>query len=149
MFRWAALGLWYAAIIFTSSLASTPVTDQSLTDYLIAKGGHVFVYSVLGWIVADALTAPAAGIGLRGRIGLLVTVFAGAVLASLDEMRQSFVYGRTAMVADAVLDTCAVSGGALLQQWLLRRSGPAPRGKRTDEAGEERAPEDQHQELHR
>ena len=55
MTRWLAVGLWYAAIIFTSSLASAPTTDQPLIDYLINKGGHVFVYAVLGWLVADAL----------------------------------------------------------------------------------------------
>ena len=47
---------------------------------------------------------------------LTVTIVVGALLASLDETRQSFVYGRTAMVSDAMLDTVALSGGALLHR---------------------------------
>jgi VanZ family protein len=147
--RWLALGLWYAAIVFTSSLASAPVTDQSLTDFLIAKGGHVFVYGVLGWLASEALTSPAAGVGLGRRIAVAVTVLTGAVLASLDETRQVFVYGRTALVSDAILDTCAVSGGALLHQWLALGTGSPPRADEQPQAGQQRAAEDQHQELHR
>jgi VanZ family protein len=149
MLRWLALGLWYAAIVYTSSLASTPFTDQSLTDYLIAKGGHVFVYSVLGWLAVDALTSPAAGIGLGRRMGFAVAVLTGAALASLDETRQSFVYGRSALLSDAILDTCAVSGGALLHQWLALRVGSPPRADELPDVGQQRAAEDQHQDLHR
>ena len=92
MIRWLALGLWYAAILFTSSLTSTPESGQPLKDYLIAKSGHVFVYGVLGWIVSEALTAPGAGFGVGRRTALAITIVAGAVLAALDETRQSFVY---------------------------------------------------------
>jgi VanZ family protein len=149
VFRWLLLGLWYAAIVFTSSLASAPVTDQSLTDFLIAKGGHIFVYGILGWLASETLTSPAAGVGLRGRIGFAVTVLTGAVLASLDETRQAFVYGRSALVSDAILDTCAVSGGALLHHWLTLRTGAPPRADEQPEASQQRAAEDQHQDLHR
>lgn len=159
MVRWLALGLWYAAIIYTSSLTSAPVSGQPLSDFLIAKFGHVFVYSVLGWVAAEALTAPAAGLALRGRVARLTTIVLGMVLAALDETRQSFVYGRTGQLADVLLDTLAVSGGALLHHWLTghwltRRVGrplavpglpaepPAqPTERPGDEPGQERPPE--------
>jgi VanZ family protein len=147
--RWLALGLWYTAIVYTSSLASTPVSGQPLGDYLIAKTGHVFVYAVLGWIVSEALTSPQAGMSLTRRLALATTILVGAILASLDETRQSFVYGRTGLPVDALLDTVAVSGGALLHQRLTGRPAPAPLAEPVGELGQQRAVEDQHQELHR
>jgi VanZ family protein len=149
VYRWLALGLWYAAIVFTSSLASKPVTNQPLSDYLIAKSGHVAVYFVLGWITIEALTAPAAGLGLGRRLALIATVLAGIVLATLDETRQSIVYGRTGVPSDVVLDSLAVSGGALLHQWLHRTTVAPSLDQAPADLREQRAVEDQHQELHR
>jgi VanZ family protein len=147
--RWLAIGLWYAAIIFTSSLASAPTTDEPWIDFFVNKGGHVFVYAILGWLVAEALTAPAAGLAIERRLALIVTIVAGALLASLDETRQSFVYGRTAMLSDAILDTIAASGGALLHHWLTPAPGASALDEPTDEAGQQGAVEGEHQHLHR
>lgn len=149
MIRWLALGLWYTAIIFTSSLASTPVTNQALSDFLIAKVGHVFVYGLLGWIAVDALTSPAAGLALGRRPALLVTLALGVALAALDETRQSFVYGRSGVPSDVLLDTVAVSGGAMLHQWLHGAFGTPALAEAARQSGQQRAVEDQHQELHR
>jgi len=136
--RWLALGLWYAAIIYTSSLTATPQSGQPLRDFLTAKAGHVFVYGVLGWLAAEALTAPAAGLAFGARVALLTTIVLGMILASLDETRQTFVYGRTGQPADALLDTLALSGGALLHYWLVLR-GRVP-------AADADAPQDARQE---
>jgi VanZ family protein len=142
MVRWLLVGLWYAAIIFTSSLTSTPESGQPFRDYLTAKAGHVFVYSVLGWLAAEALTAPAAGLALGTRAALFTTVLLGAVLASLDETRQTFVYGRTGQIADVLLDTLALSGGALLHDRLMRRGrSPTTHQPPPEDAGEERPAE--------
>jgi VanZ family protein len=149
MIRWLALGLWYAAIIFTSSLTSTPESGQPFRDYLINKGGHIFVYSVLGWIVSEALTAPAAGFAIGRRIALLATILSGAVLASLDETRQSFVYGRTALPTDVLLDTLALSGGALLHHRLVARTAASALAEPSSDLGQQSAVEDEHQLLHR
>jgi VanZ family protein len=126
MFRWLALGLWYASILFTSSLASVPVTNQPLSDYLIAKSGHVVVYGVLGWIAMVAVTEPSAGLSLGRRTALITTVILGLILASMDETRQMFVYGRTSTLTDVVIDTLAMSGSALLHHALTRRAGSPP-----------------------
>jgi VanZ family protein len=149
VFRWLALGLWYAAILFTSSLAATPVTNQAWSDYLIAKGGHVFVYSLLGWLASEALTAPAAGLALGRRLALATTLLLGIVLAALDETRQSFVYGRTGLPADVLLDTLALSGGALLHQLVKGATGAPALTEAGGEPGQQGAVEGQHQELHR
>jgi VanZ family protein len=147
--RWLVLGLWYAAILFTSSLASTPTTIEPMFDYLINKAGHVFVYAFLGWLLADALTAPVAGFAVRKRAALALTIVLGAGLASVDETRQSFVYGRTGMLSDVILDTVATSGGALLHHWLVPRTGPAPLDEAAGDLCQQGAIEGEHQELHR
>jgi VanZ family protein len=149
MGRWLAVGLWYAAILFTSSLASSPVTGQPLGDYLVAKAGHVVVYCLLGWLAVDALTAPAAGVTLRRRTALVVTVLVGIILATLDETRQAFVYGRTGLPTDVLLDAIAVSGGALLHHRLAGRAGLAARGQSPGDPDQEPTVEHQHQHLHR
>src|SRR5581483_9753337 len=126
MIRWLAVGLWYAAIVFTSSLASTPDEGRPLLSYLMNKGGHVFVYAVLGGLLVETLTSPRAGLSLQRRAAVVVTIVLGACLASLDETRQTFVYGRTGQPSDVLLDTVSLSGGTLLWAWLAQRLGSTP-----------------------
>ena len=142
MIRWLALALWYAAIVFTSSLASAPVTNQAWSDFLISKIGHVGVYGFLGWLAVEALTAPAAGLALGRRLALLLAILVGVALAALDETRQSFVYGRTGLPSDVVLDTLALSGGALLHQRLHRPLGAPALAQTAGDPSQQRAVED-------
>src|SRR5437016_1362339 len=118
MIRWLAVGLWYAAIIVTSSLTSTPDNGRPLLGYLMNKGGHIFVYAVLGWLLVDTLTSARAGLSIRRRLAVAITIAAGVALASLDETRQTFVYGRTGQPSDVLLDTLSLSTGAVLCEWL-------------------------------
>jgi VanZ family protein len=151
--RWLVLGLWYAAILFTSSLTVPPEVGQPWLGFAKAKGGHIFVYAVLGWLLMETLRSRRAGFGLAARLALPVTIIASAILASLDETRQTFVYGRTGQVADVLLDTLSLSGGALLHQWLLRGLGgqPVPPASHLsdEQPGDERPVEGQHQQMHR
>jgi VanZ family protein len=153
MIRWLALGLWYAAIIFTSSLAATPETGGPFIGYLLNKTGHVLGYVVLGLLLSEALASPRAGLALRHRLVLAVTIVVGAVLASFDETRQTFVYGRTGQPSDVLIDTLGLSGGALLHQWLASRLATAAPGARPDDApddsADQRPAEHQHQQVHR
>jgi VanZ family protein len=149
MIRWLLVGLWYAAIVFTSSLTSTPESGQPWRDFLIAKAGHIFVYSILGGLLASALSAPAAGLALGPRLALLASIVTGALLASLDETRQTFVVGRYGQAGDVLLDTLSLSGGALLQQWLAGRLGPSAQQQPADDHHEQQPVKDQHQLLHR
>ena len=134
MIRWLGLGLWYAAIIFTSSLAATPETGGPLVGYLLNKTGHILGYVVLGVLLSETLTSPRAGLALRPRLVIAVTIVVGAVLASLDETRQTFVYGRTGQPSDVLIDTLGLSGGALLYQWLARHLTPSATSTRIDDA---------------
>ena len=118
---WLFIGLWMTAILYTSSISAPPETAGSLFGFLKAKAGHVFVYAVLGWSIFSALTSRRAGFGLRGRLALPAVLLVAVAFAAFDETRQSFVYGRTALPADVLLDTVSALAGALLHQRLLRR----------------------------
>ena len=106
-------------------LAFVPVTNQPFSDTMIAKAGHVVVYGVLGWLVMDALSEPAAGLALGRRAALAVTFLLCAILAMLDETRQLFVYGRSGAPLDVLIDTVAASSSALLHQRLSGLPGAA------------------------
>ena len=153
MIRWLLLGLWYAAIIFTSSLAATPDAGRPFIGYLLNKGGHVSAYLVLGWLVVETLTAPQAGLALRSRFAIAVTIAAGVVMASLDETRQTFVYGRSGQPSDVLLDTLSLSGGAMLHYWLIGRHRSAsllsPAEVDAGDPTDQSPAEHEHQQMHR
>jgi len=127
---WLFIGLWMAAILFTSSVAAPPETGASILGILKAKGGHVFVYATLGWALRYALTSPRGGLGFGRVVALIGTLATAIVFAIIDETRQSFVYGRTALPTDVLLDSVAAVAGAVLQQrsarWLT--AGPSTSG---------------------
>ena len=137
---WYFVGLWMAAILFTSSISAPPETGSSLLGLLRAKAGHVFVYAVLGWALFGALTAPRAGFGLRSRLALPAVALTVVLFAALDETRQSFVYGRSALPTDVLLDTVSGLAGALLHQRRVRGSGARPpEGDLPDQVGKQGA----------
>ena len=125
---WLFVGLWMAVILFTSSISAPPETVSSLVGFLRAKAGHVFVYAVLGWSLFGALASARAGFELRARVALPVAVVVVGLFAALDETRQSFVYGRTALPTDVVLDTVSGLVGALLHQRRSRATRTAAPG---------------------
>ena len=120
MLIWLFIGLWMAAILFTSSVAAPPEMGASILGFLKAKGGHVFVYATLGWALRYALTSPRGGFGFGGIAALVGTLATAIVFAIVDETRQSFVYGRTALPTDVLLDSVAALAGAVLQQRSAR-----------------------------
>ena len=155
MLIWLFVGLWMAAILFTSSVAAPPETGASILGFLKAKGGHVFVYATLGWALRYALTSPRGGFGFGGVAALFGTLATAIVFAIIDETRQSFVYGRTALPTDVLLDSVAAVAGAVLQQrsarwlWSIPHEPSSPNAASDDHADnvrEQGAAEDQHRE---
>ncbi|MDP8925284.1 MAG: VanZ family protein [Chloroflexota bacterium] len=144
---WLFIGLWMVAILFTSSISAPPETAGSVWGLVKAKSGHVFVYAVLGWSLFGALTSPRAGFGLGSRLALVVTV---ALFAALDETRQSFVYGRTALPTDVLLDTASALAGALLHQRQARGGRfESPGHEAANQPAQQGPAERERQELHR
>jgi VanZ family protein len=81
--------------------------------FYIRKGGHVFGYGLLSFLLFRAWreTLPAlTAVGQNIRWTLrwsAIAVLGTALVASLDEWHQSFIPSRTGRWQDVVLDTCA------------------------------------------
>lgn len=81
----------------------------SLIHHVIRKSGHFTEYFVLSLLLLHALRAGTRDFSLRWA---LIAILIVAGYASLDELHQLFVPGRTAAVGDVLLDT---TGGAVAQ----------------------------------
>ena len=86
----------------------------SYIEFFIRKGAHFFSYFMIGffWVL-----------GLKKRIReewliLLLSVLLCMGYASFDELRQSFNPGRTALMADVILDTAGAIVGVAMS-WML------------------------------
>ena len=134
---WPAL-IWAVAIsgfstgAFTSehtSLVIIPVlrwllphaSPQTLEyiHHIIRKCAHLTEYFILSLLILRGIRA--------GRPGTrwawaLATVAIVAGYASLDELHQSFVPGRTAAVTDVLIDTSGGIAGQLAAALMMRRS---------------------------
>jgi VanZ family protein len=80
-----------------------------LIHYLIRKTGHVTEYFILSLLVLRGIRAGKRGVHLAWALAAIAVV---GCYAALDEFHQSFVPGRTAAVADVLLDT---AGGIAAQ----------------------------------
>jgi VanZ family protein len=90
--------------------------------FLIRKGGHVFGYAMLSWLVFRACRATLPMIDKRGRAfrwaGMAIGVT--TLVASLDEWHQSFLPSRTGTPHDVLLDAVAgLSAQVLILLCLL------------------------------
>lgn len=108
--------------------------DWEEFHHILRKTGHFSFYGLLcvlfvrGWLLTFARNAALSNIAWRWRswaIGILSTF----LVASADELHQSFLPSRTGLFPDVVLDTCGglcISSVVMGVGWLIRRSrGPA------------------------
>lgn len=86
-------------------------------EFFIRKGAHFVTYFIIGffWFL-----------GLRKRIRdewltILLSILLAIGYASFDELRQSFNPGRTALMADVLLDTAGAIVGVLLARLLATK----------------------------
>ena len=136
---WAALISWLSAGTFTAEntgkiivpilrwifYAASPETITSL-HYFIRKSGHFVEYFVLSLLILRALRAGRR----RSRLGwafMAIALVAG--YAALDEFHQSFVPGRTASVADVLLDTAGGIAAQVLAALVMLLSDVRARGR--------------------
>ena len=105
------------------------MAGHALLDIPLRKGGHAFVYAVLGILLLRALAPTARRPGLR--LGALAVALA-ALYAVTDEFHQSLIPGRGPHVVDVLIDIAgAALGVALLTWWRSRRGRGAPRSAST------------------
>lgn len=104
--------------------------DWELAHHYIRKTGHFLGYGLLGvaWLRAYLLTwmwsfrQQAAHVWRRW--SLQMAICCTAVVASLDEVHQSYIPDRTGMVTDVLLDTAGalVLCGACALFWMMHSS---------------------------
>ena len=94
--------------------------------FFIRKGGHVFGYGLLSILLFRAWreSLPAVGNPKWTFRWANISVLGTLLVASLDELHQSFLPSRTGCVQDVILDTCAgIAAQILVFLWgnTLRR----------------------------
>ena len=118
--RYTLAGLWMLAIFLFSHQPSgasdkqsgffvgllepiAPITDTDILTFITRKSAHFILYFILGILVFHAVSA---SVPSRKKAAL---ISAGIVLgyATLDEIHQLFVPGRSGEVRDVLLDTSA------------------------------------------
>lgn len=132
--------LWLAVIFFLSSPAGAmsetsriigPLLQFFFPDMsyetrqvihgLVRKLAHLTEYAVLAFFAVRALSLSAPGFVQRWRY-VLALVFVG-VIASIDEVNQSFEATRTGAIIDVLID---ILGGAAMILLLWRLKWPRP-----------------------
>jgi len=138
---WLPALLWYAVIFYFSAQTgaeSSAVSDAVLTDFfrldmahtswdlflllsfLVRKAAHAFVY----FVQTGLLLLPLWSLIKSPKVRNAVALGGCALLATLDEIHQLFVPGRSGKLSDVLIDTM---GGVCflvflwLVQWFLRR----------------------------
>lgn len=99
--RWLLAGLYALFIFGLSSLSMPPVLGpMALND----KAKHFALYGVFAYLVVRALAPRMAGRPVRL---IMATVALVSLYGASDEFHQSFVPGRSAEVADWLVDSLA------------------------------------------
>jgi VanZ family protein len=99
--------------LFESIFGAVGDTTWEFLHHLIRKSGHFLGYGTIGllWLRAWWMTLPHSRFLQDAALGLLGT----ALLASCDELHQSFLPSRTGTPWDVLLDCC----GAITLQFLV------------------------------
>ena len=85
-----------------------------MDDYVIRKVAHFMEYLVLGGLMLGAFPA-------RGRAAVIETVFAGFLVALIDETIQLFAPGRSGQIKDVWLDGAGFCTAQLVLRLLIRK----------------------------
>lgn len=121
-FAWLLVFAWYAALTWLSNQPSLPGPKTFPRDYLWFKSAHILAYGFLAtllwhaWRLTQTHWRRTRLWGGLSRLEGAVVVNLG-LLASIDEIHQSFVPGRHPRVTDIAIDLIAT----LLVLWFLRR----------------------------
>jgi VanZ family protein len=107
---------------------ASPATLE-FAHHIIRKCAHFTEYFIFSLLVLRGIRAGEKGTHLRWA---LITILIVAGYAALDEFHQSFVPGRTAAVADVLIDTIG-GATALIVAWLWMALGRAREKRRQNE----------------
>ena len=79
-------------------------------EHILRKMAHFTIYMILGILIMSFINL------FRFKKGekIAITILAGLGYAAFDELHQSFVPGRTALLTDVMIDTIGVTIGCLI-----------------------------------
>lgn len=141
-FGWMAVIYWFSAQDAETSAASsgsfmafllrlfhvessekilTDTSVYSMVDFILRKGAHFTIFTVLGFLLCTTISLYPNAIRLQ-RIVLPLSL--GILYACTDELHQYFVPGRACQIRDVCIDTAGVLTGlafSMLLGWLIRR----------------------------
>lgn len=94
----------------------------ALWHFLLRKTGHVFGYGILSVLLFRAwrATIPVLNHPHWSMVWARVALFMTALVASLDELHQSFLPSRTGTIHDVLLDSAAGLAAQVLLYLVLR-----------------------------
>lgn len=103
-----------------------PDADLVEVNFLLRKLAHFTLYFALGFSLTGVFSRQ------RRMPPVLAALLAGACFAASDELHQLFSQGRSASIADVLLDTCGMAAGSLMAYGvglLLHKRGFADKRK--------------------
>lgn len=111
------LVLWAFLIFLGSSLPSAKASDNGLVDFAVHKSVHLFEYGVLYLLYYRSVVE---NIWEKKADKIFQALLFLAVFGAFDEYHQSFVPGRSARIADVMIDFIGGLSG-LFVWWNLKR----------------------------
>ena len=127
-YRYLALTAWMLLIfLFSSEIASTSSGHsaiivnaiintfhiglaEGIVTFLTRKAAHIFMYFVLGTLIYNVIKE----YKLPIKKTIYLSIISALTYASLDEIHQIFVPGRSCELRDVIIDTTASVVGILL-----------------------------------
>ena len=115
---WMALIFWFSSAGHEVSSGQSEhvvrsvryITNISFSETVVRKAAHVFLYFVLGILLALLVRT----YRIRWRSVVLWAVGTACAYAATDETHQLLVGGRSGQVSDVLLDTAAACAGATI-----------------------------------
>ena len=98
---WLPVVIWAGVIFFFSSRPTIKTVDFFLGDFILKKSAHLIEYGVFAALFFRALIHS----GVTKKKAMLFSILASFLYACTDEYHQSFVFGRTAVTRDVLIDT--------------------------------------------
>lgn len=109
---WLPPVLWALLLLGIGSIPNVPGPETGLP---LDKVAHLLMYGVLGVLLGGAWQSA------RGRPAAAVVLAAALLVGALDEINQSRIAGRSAELADWIMDAVGILAGFTLRLRLRRR----------------------------
>lgn len=106
--------IWASMIYYLSSIPDLKSDFNSLIDFILRKGAHIFVYMILSYLLAKIFDQKS------------WRYLSGVVLVSLlyaisDEWHQSLVIDRSGNARDVLIDLVGIFLGIMAYRWFKKR----------------------------